>query len=299
MIHKIESDALVVTASEKGAELQSIKAKDDGMEYLWQGEAPFWPGRAPILFPIVGGLKGGSYRHDDVAYTMPNHGFARASNFRCVEATANCLVFELVASPQTKACYPFDFNLHVIYTLQAASLHVEYLVTNFDKQDMLFSIGGHEGYRCPREVGETFEDYYLEFYPGDHEFISSSLTTDGLLAGGGFAVDMPGGRLPLDYKPFRNIDTYIFEDIKSKRVALKSKKSPSYVEVAFDAPHLGIWTQTNPDDAPFLCIEPWHGLPDADGTDGLLAAKKDIVRLAAGDSRPFCHTISIKKEAAL
>ena len=34
-----------------GGALSSIKDKD-GTEYLWQGDARYWSGQAPVLFPI-------------------------------------------------------------------------------------------------------------------------------------------------------------------------------------------------------------------------------------------------------
>jgi hypothetical protein len=39
-----------------GGALSSIKDKD-GTEYLWQGDARYWSGQAPVLFPICGSLR--------------------------------------------------------------------------------------------------------------------------------------------------------------------------------------------------------------------------------------------------
>ena len=41
-----------------GGELVSL-TDQNGTEYIWGGEAPFWSGRNPVLFPIVGKLKEG------------------------------------------------------------------------------------------------------------------------------------------------------------------------------------------------------------------------------------------------
>ena len=292
----IESDTLIVSVSDKGAELQSIFCKKNKIEYLWQGVAPFWQGKAPILFPIIGGLKDGGYRYNGETYAMAKHGFARTSVFRCTEAIQNQLVFELGTDAQVLASYPFIFDLRVIFTLDAASLHVEYLVTNRGDCDMLFNIGGHEAFRCPRADEESFEDYYLEFDPSDHDFISTAVTSDGLLSGQKFSVDAPKGRLTLSYESFKDIDTFIFEDIKSKKVALKSAKSPNYIEVVFDAPHLGIWTQADKGRAPFVCIEPWYGLPDEADATGNIEDKRGIMKLPVGKSKSFCHTISVKED---
>ena len=46
-----------------------------------------------------------------------------------------------------------------------------------------------------------------------------------------------------------------------------------------DFPHLTLWTKPA---APFLCIEPWAGEPDADGFAGELAARASTRLLAPG-----------------
>jgi galactose mutarotase-like enzyme len=40
-----------------------------------------------------------------------------------------------------------------------------------------------------------------------------------------------------------------------------------------DAPYLGIWTKPG---APFICIEPWHGLADPEGFSGDFSAKPGV-----------------------
>ena len=38
-----------------GGELISCR-DGQGLEYIWQGDAAVWPGRNPLLFPIMGAL---------------------------------------------------------------------------------------------------------------------------------------------------------------------------------------------------------------------------------------------------
>ena len=45
-MQRIENDFLTVDVNENGAELWSIKSKKTGIEYLWQGNAEYWKGRA-------------------------------------------------------------------------------------------------------------------------------------------------------------------------------------------------------------------------------------------------------------
>ena len=77
MIYTIENDSIRVQISDVGAELQSIVGKKDNTEYLWQGDAQYWSGRAYNLFPICGRLTDGKYTYQGKTYEMNLHGFAR------------------------------------------------------------------------------------------------------------------------------------------------------------------------------------------------------------------------------
>lgn len=58
-----------------GGELVSYR-DERGLEYIWGGDPAYWPGRNPLLFPIVGTLKEGKIRFDGREYAMERHGFA-------------------------------------------------------------------------------------------------------------------------------------------------------------------------------------------------------------------------------
>ena len=63
--------------------LSSIKDKD-GTEYLWQGDARYWSGQAPVLFPICGSLRDNRAKLTDGTWTqMPRHGIVRKNEFTC------------------------------------------------------------------------------------------------------------------------------------------------------------------------------------------------------------------------
>ena len=56
MVIALENDELTVQFEKLGGALSSIKDKG-GVEYLWQGDATYWSGQAPVLFPICGSLR--------------------------------------------------------------------------------------------------------------------------------------------------------------------------------------------------------------------------------------------------
>ena len=63
----------------KGAELKSLIL--NGKELMWAGNPVFWGKTSPVLFPAVGGLKGGKTIIDGIEYHMTKHGFARDFEF--------------------------------------------------------------------------------------------------------------------------------------------------------------------------------------------------------------------------
>ena len=290
MIHTIQSNALKVDINPTGAELYSIQSKKTGTEYLWQGDPAWWGRRAPILFPILCSLKNDAYTYNGKTYNMPKHGFVRDAAFVTRGAEGDKITFEYSDNEETRKIYPFAFLLQIIFQVEDNRLATTYRVENRGDATMYFSVGAHEAYRCPREADEAFEDYYLEF-DKDGTYISEQCNSDGLISGKTHTVIENGRVIPLTHQPFAEYDTLIFKNVPSSRVFLKSKKSATVVEVDYeDAPHLGIWQRPG---APYICIEPWYGLPDEATHDGRIENKYGIVALPAGEAFAWKHTIVI------
>ena len=55
-IIEIKSDKLAVGINTYGSEIMYINGVN-GTEFLWNGDKNVWSYRAPVLFPICGGLK--------------------------------------------------------------------------------------------------------------------------------------------------------------------------------------------------------------------------------------------------
>jgi len=66
--------------SEMGAELKSLANLATGQEHIWNGDPAWWNGSAPVLFPVIGGLKDGAYSFEGKQYKLPSHGFARGAS---------------------------------------------------------------------------------------------------------------------------------------------------------------------------------------------------------------------------
>ena len=57
--------------------------------------------------------------------------------------------------------YPYPFKIVARYTIDAEKVAVSYEVTNEGTEDMPFFVGGHPGFKCPLDEGESYDDYEL------------------------------------------------------------------------------------------------------------------------------------------
>lgn len=279
--HTIHNAYLTVTASEEGAELQSVRGAD-GAEYLWQGDPAYWKRRAPNLFPFVARLTGGEYEMDGNRYRLPIHGFASSSRFALTEGGEERMTWELAADGQTLEAYPRRFVFRVIYALEGSTLAVIYEVENRDLKTMRFGLGGHPGFRVPLREGLRFEDYRLTFgspcAPRRIRFTPACF-----LDGTDSPYPLEDGRiLPLRHDLFDE-DAVVLKDT-ARTVTLETDKDPRRVTVRFPGmPYVGFWHRPKTD-APFLCIEPWCSLPAAEGGVTVFEEKEDLIRLSAGET---------------
>lgn len=281
---EIKNENLKVQINTLGAELQSVKSSD-GFEYLWQGDPEVWSGRAPVLFPIVGGLMDDEFIYDGKAYKMSKHGFARISEFEAEEVDTHKAVFLLKSNSETKKQYPFDFEFRVSFVLKDNKMEVEYRVDNTDQKDIYFSFGAHEAYACAGGV-----DGYLAEFDSD-ERLFRHMVTGNFINGEKIPVS-DGGNLLVIKDEFFEDDALIFRDIESKVVSLYKPGTDKKVTVEYpDFKNLLIWTKPG---AEYLCIEPWDGIPDSLGCGKEIKNKDEIVTLSAGKTYARTHTITFE-----
>ena len=83
----------------------------------------------------------------------------------------------------------------------------------------------------------------------------------------------------------------IFMSNMAKSVTLKSDLSERSVRLEYsDMSYLGIWHKPQ-SDAPYVCIEPWCGLPSFDGKIDDLSTKNDMFRLERGSSKTIRYAM--------
>lgn len=278
----LKNEVLTVKINEVGAEIKSILS--NGTEYIWEGRKEVWGSSAPLLFPICGSLKEDKYVFEGNEYKLAHHGFARYSTFAVEESSDEHAVFHLKSSEETKKVFPFDFELRVIYTINGASVKIEYRVDNKSNKNMFFSIGSHEGYYTP----EGIEDYDVVF--PQNETLNTYLLYGSLLSNQTMPIIKESNVLPL-YEKYFILDTLVFKDLKSRSAILRNRKTGKGIKLDFGfAPYLLLWHNPN---SPYMCIEPWAGLPDIVGSDYDITKKAGIIELAPTETYTAEHTITI------
>ena len=280
MIHTIENEFLTAAVSETGAELQSLKTKNTGDEYIWQGNPDVWSGHSPLLFPVVGRLKGDGFVYEGQRYDLGKHGFARKTEFEAKKISESRLIMTLRSGAHKKN-YPFEFLLEIDYELIGKSLKVTHRVTNLDGRTMYFSLGAHPGFNCGMGDYILFpEDKSAWAYKLDDE---TKLSTEGKIEQG-----VENHRLTITEDIFSH-DALIFEGLRSDSVTLFCGGRERVTVNYGSAPCLGIWAKPG---ASYVCIEPWYGMDDSAAATGILSGKKQIVKLSAGQCFRFPMTIT-------
>lgn len=278
MIYSIENSELQVKINSIGAELCSIVSKRTGSEYMWEGDESIWGSTAPVLFPIIGSLKGNVYRYRGKEYSLPKHGFIRHNRELNCRLINNCTVeFKYKSNNSTLLMFPFEFEFSIIFKLEKNKIRVLHEVVNPANDKLLFSIGGHPAFRCPLSGEESMDDYFIEFETGETD-CTCLLDSRGLVTDK--CVDMLDNsrRIPLNASLFEN-DALIFKHLKSRKVSLRNLHSSRAVILHFpDFHYLGLWSKPG---APFVCIEPWLGISDHVNSNHDFEQKEGIISLAA------------------
>ncbi|MEO1031494.1 MAG: aldose 1-epimerase family protein [Bacteroidota bacterium] len=292
-MYSLKNESLKIGIKGRGAELCNITSVKSNIEFLWQADPNIWGSHAPNLFPIIGALKDDTYYYNSKAYNMPKHGFVRHNDdFEVMAQSESKITFKLKSNDALKAIYPFDFEFLLTYELIDNVLHLHHYVKNTDSGAIYFSLGGHPAFSCPLYDDERYTDYILDF-----EQAESSES---------YILNMPTGLVTEKTKPvFTGLhsiqlrpdlfdeDALIFKDLKSRKVTLKHKQKGKVLSVTFHGfPYLGIWAKPK---APYVCIEPWLGIADAESTNQQFTEKEGIIALQPDTDFKASYSIEIDK----
>ena len=271
----------------RGAEI--VEWRVGNHDLIWRPDVAFWPRTAPILFPVVGWLRDGHFRHRGALYALPVHGFAPDETFVHEAATPSRVTFALHDTASTRSQWPFAFRLGVTFQLTDAALETRIQVTNLSLEPMPYACGVHPGFRWPFAGGDK-ADYCIRFAKPERTAIPA-ITAKGLFSSRLRDVAMQGRTLPLS-DDIMGREALCFLDSASQSMDFCAP-SGHVIQVAADGlPHLALWSRAG---APFLCMEAWTGHGDAEDATGDLSSKPSMRLLAPGDDAIHSATFSFRE----
>ena len=252
---------LRVVVSPLGAEMQSI-VTSDGQSWLWDGDAAFWAGRSPVLFPMVGKAPDDHISVEGQRFPMGQHGFARRSQFELAEQGADFCRFVLTSSLSSRTVYPFDFTLSLEHRLVGRAVQVTAEVHNADHKLMPFGIGFHPAFAWPLPGCEG-QRHSVTLDSGAAPALVR--LSGGLVKPEKLASPFVDGTLVLDHALF-DADAMLFPE--GAGAGLRYGTADKAIHFTWEnLPNLALWSKPA---APFICLEPWHGTAaEVGGSDDL------------------------------
>lgn len=189
----------------------------------------------------------------------------------------NFVKLQSVSSLKTLAKYPFDYRFEVLYQLVDNRLEICYQIENVDDNTMYYSLGLHPGFN----IKGTLDHYQLIFEPRIKEIRRLRVNPAPFINGTSSLETLENGVFPLSYS-LLNQGLVIVDTENLESVSLSNLSSVNQIEISLaDFPYLAIWSPEN-QNAPFVCVEPFRGLPDLYGQPRNLQDKLGIQSILSG-----------------
>ena len=278
---RIANGDLSVEIAPLGAELQSISGPG-GAQWLWHGDPQWWSGRAPLLFPVVGKSPDGAVTIEGKRYPMQPHGFARRSTFDVVSERPASATLMLKSSAATRESFPFEFFLSVTYALEGPTIVTSVEVGNLDSRDMPFGFGFHPAFAWPLPGGEGRRHLLKLGIEDEPRFLLLDAAT-GLIDPEAQPSPFRKGELTLEPSLFDK-DALLFPFGIGTGMTYEAEGGASFELQWHNLPNFGVWQKPG---APFICLEPWHGMAARKGAGDALAARPGTVTLPANQTVAF------------
>lgn len=290
----IENDKFKAAIDEHGAQLTHLYNKDDDFDYIWNND-PVWPKHCPVLFPAIGRSEKDKYFYDGQEYEMPQHGFAADQDFKVETNDGTKLVLSLTDNEQTRKYYPFSFKLTITWTLTDAGLTFHFDVQNTGDKTMSFALGSHPAFNIPINGEGEFDDYQLDFEPAGLDLKQYEIAKTPNPYRDGKVIKLAaanGSHIDLNHDMYED-GLIIIENDGITGVTLSSPKTKHSIHLNLDDfRYFCTWTKEGAN-APFVCLEPFAGLPDIAGHEVDIMDKEGNLKLAAGETKPFEYTITL------
>lgn len=227
-------------------------------------------GGIPILFPICGNLPNNTYQYQGQSYPLKQHGFARDLPWQVTPASeannnSESLTLVLNSNDQTRAVYPFDFELAFTYKLIGNALEIHQRYTNHADEPMPFSTGLHPYFATSDKTQLEFDiaasEYQDQITKAVHPFTGT--------------FDLSCDELDLAFTKVAEPCASIIDQGRGFKISLSY--SDLYSTLVF-------WTIKGKD---FYCLEPWSAPRNS------LNTGEHLTELAPGESLETSVTLEV------
>lgn len=230
-------------------------------DHFWDGATSATRGGIPFLFPICGRLlldgEPGCWRHEGRTLRLPLHGFAMRRPWVVIDPRrADELAVGMIDGPDTQAGYPFPFELLLRFRVQPGRFTCALACTNRGDRPMPYSVGFHPYFLTP-PLGPDKDRVSVSCSAKQRLCYDETYT---VFKG---AVPAPDGAVTVRDPLFRDSITVLdppgpaevaWPDGFALRVSARGETDPEMF------PFLQLHTEP---DKPYVCAEPWSGVPNA------------------------------------
>lgn len=252
------------------------------------GESHKVRGGNPILFPF----NARSYDRGDIHFwrdaagvrrPMPMHGLARQGNFKVTRLDAAGFAAQFLPGDEARACYPFDYEFTVTYRFERSGLTCEFALRNLGTTPLPWSAGHHFYFTVPWSEGATRGDYLIRLPAANR--LKQDFTNGRLIPGPTLQTDENLANPAL-------LDC-IHTGLRSNEVVFGEEGRPGDVVVRLGNAKVppadaAIVTWSESADAPFFCVEPWMGPPNAP------EHKLGLHHVPPGETEIFAVSVAVK-----
>ncbi|UUZ78924.1 hypothetical protein LJK88_27075 [Paenibacillus sp. P26] len=224
-------------APERGGMLIGWAAR--GRELLYLDQETFHNPKAnvrggvPVLFPISGQLTDSEYEWKGTVYRMPNHGIARNRPWQVDHADDQSVRLRLTADEETRAAFPFEFELIFTYTLRGGAVTIEQTYRNLSGSEMPVYAGFHP-YFAASSKSLAYETDASRYFDYNDERDKS----------------YDGG--PLDLEPL--VESVVFLGAEKREIAFTPAEQRIRMTYGDEFKYVVLWSVAG---KPFVCVEPW------------------------------------------
>lgn len=254
-------------------------------DYAWHDTVDDLPGGIPFLFPICAriarnGIEG-IYLYDGKQYQLKMHGFSWLEKWTVENVTENSIGLVLRENKNTLTCFPFHFEIKLVFTVSHGKLACHQTYRNTEKEKSMPYYAGFHPYFLTPDMGKGKEKIMLNFHPKRRLKYNNTLT------------DIIGEQ-PIFKTPVKIINPEINEQLSmlsEDKLATLTFPNGDVLKINArgikDSSLFSYLQFYHIPEKPFFCIEHWMSFPNA------LNTVFGVRWLAAGSSEEAVYEISV------